>query len=131
MRAKWKLFIYTKMKTTKTLEFYKEDNGRWYIDLPEFLEGGFGGKADLEMVAGADDMLEVVGNGSSRVALEVGEKPFDNADILLLKYKNDEAGANYKTNISDVKDVWLCNVTKYVFGGYHPQNIFVNASQRN
>jgi hypothetical protein len=34
-------------------------------------------------------------------------------------------GATYKTNIDVVPQVWLCNVTKVVFGGKHPINIFV------
>lgn len=118
------------MNNIKNLDFYKDTNNLWYVDLPEFIEGGYGSKADLQMVAGADDLLEFLGNGNPRVTMSVSEQPFDSGNVSLLKYKGDEAGANYKTNIKAVPDVWLCNVTKYVFGGYHPQNIFVDASQR-
>jgi len=38
------------------LKFKKNWFGRWYIDLPQYLKEG-GKKADLELVAGADTML--------------------------------------------------------------------------
>lgn len=47
--------------------FYKEDTGAWYIDLPEYIEGGYGSKANLLMVAGADKFLERLANGKNEV----------------------------------------------------------------
>jgi hypothetical protein len=63
-----------------TYNFIKEQSGRWYIDLPEWT----GDKADLEMVAGADTMLDYVGKGSDKVKLALSEEPFEGADILKL-----------------------------------------------
>ncbi|MET3500543.1 hypothetical protein ABIC45_002134 [Mucilaginibacter rubeus] len=56
-----------------TYKFIKEDNGRWYIDLPDWQ----GVKADLEMVEGADTMLDYVGEGSNEVKLLLAEEPFE------------------------------------------------------
>lgn len=42
----------------KVHRFVREDNS-WYIDLPEYIEQG-GSKGDLEMVSGADTMLDII-----------------------------------------------------------------------
>jgi len=38
------------------LDFYKETTGEWYIDLPDYP----GPKEDLQMVLGADKMLDPI-----------------------------------------------------------------------
>ena len=40
----------------KNLKFKKEEDNKWYIDLTEWT----GDKADLEMVAGADILLDIL-----------------------------------------------------------------------
>ena len=62
----------------KRLKFYKESDNRWYVDLPEWI----GSKAELEMVAGADSMLEYMAEGERQVWLVLSEKEFENADKL-------------------------------------------------
>ena len=52
---------------TYHLAFNREANGGWYIDLPEWE----GAHAQLAMVAGADDLLEFVGEGAPRVEVTV------------------------------------------------------------
>lgn len=63
----------------KVFKFYRDKTpiGRkaWYVDLPEFK----GPKAELEMVAGADDFLEMVAGYSPakrEVFLTIGLEPF-------------------------------------------------------
>lgn len=62
----------------KTLKFYKEDSGGWYIDLPEYI--GFkypgphgwdneGKKEDLQMSLGADKFLDLLSGGGEEVTL--------------------------------------------------------------
>ena len=108
--------------------FIREGN-RWYIDVPEFLEQG-GSKADLEMVSGADTMLDMMAGGKNEVTLVIDITPFDDADELILTelcdpilgggYYHIEQFENKKIN----QDLWLCDVTRFVFGDI-PDRIFV------
>ena len=109
---------------THSFDFYKDDSG-WYIDFPEFIEQGLGTKGDLVMVSGADQMLDYLGSGSDRVALTFSNCEMSGARFHLKMFAHNGWGATYKTNINAVPQVWLCNVTKVVFGGKHPINIYV------
>lgn len=104
----------------KTMTFNKEEK-KWYIDLPEWE----GDKADLEMVAGADTLLDHLSSGNATVTIEVSEEPIDNA-IILSKIYNIYGGADYKVeNCTAVERAWLCKVTKFVYGGYMPEKLFI------
>jgi hypothetical protein len=70
----------------QTYKFVKEPTGRWYIDLPEYE----GMHADLEMVEGADTMLEYVGKGNHLVYLQLSEQPFAEASELTLLHDYSE-----------------------------------------
>ncbi|MDP4265544.1 MAG: hypothetical protein Q8941_23670 [Bacteroidota bacterium] len=108
--------------------FVREDN-RWYIDLPEFLAQG-GSKGDLEMISGADTMLDIVAGEKNEVTLQINTEPFDNADELLLTELCDPilGGGYYHMNRFENKevnrDLWLCDVTRFVFGDI-PKKIYV------
>ena len=105
----------------KNLKFKKEEDNKWYIDLPEWT----GDKADLEMVAGADTLLDILSNNTDSLSIEVSEEPIENA-IRLKKLRNIYGGADYKVeNVSGVDRAWLCKVTKFVYGGYMPHNLFI------
>ncbi len=65
-------------------EFYKDHSG-WFIDFPEYIEKGYGTKADLAMVLGADDLLELIGNGNRRVQLTFSNVKMDKARIEYTK----------------------------------------------
>lgn len=108
----------------KKLKFYKESDNRWYVDLPEWT----GSKEELEMVCGADTMLEYMSQGKSFVWLLLSEQDFENSDKLEFLRNADENGAFYKIdNYRGVEinlEMWLCDVTKFVFG-YFPENIFI------
>lgn len=107
------------------LKFKKNWFGHWYIDLPEYLEQG-GRKADLEMVRGADQMLDYVSKRKRKIKLRVSETPDFPYMIHLFKYDEDDTGGYYyNSEIVDI-DIWLCNVTKFVFGGYHPEDIYID-----
>lgn len=132
-------------KMTVTKKFYRED-GRWYIDLPEFLEAGLGNKNNLLMVDGADTLLDkLAGNKPNKSAdgtevnVTFGNEPFDNYTHTLNKKvmgKNQalldylghapvDYGAYYDVKELDGHQVWLCPVTEYVFDGEYPKTIYL------
>lgn len=112
----------------KDLGFYKDPDNRWYVNLPEYP----GVKAELEMVAGADTMLEIISEGNDAVMAHFDLNPYEGSDVLILKeiHSEDFSGATYilKTYRGVELDLqmWLCDVTKFVFG-YFPENIYFNA----
>jgi hypothetical protein len=93
------------------LNFEKESTG-WYIVLPEWN----GSKADLAMVCGADTLLDQLSQFRDKVSLEVHLEQLDES-FIKLKKKNDcwFNGANYIVQSTN-HELWLCNVTKFVFG---------------
>lgn len=103
----------------KTLKFNKEDS-KWYIDIPEWE----GSKADLEMVSGADDLLDYLSNNKNTVTVIASEGILDSS-ICLEKKTDLSNGADYKVFGCDkVNELWLCDVTKYIYG-YMPEFLFV------
>jgi hypothetical protein len=103
---------------SRKLKFYKESDERWYVELPEWE----GSKADLEMVAGADTMLNYMAEGQDHVNLYLSEEEFDGADKLEFLRMATEIGngAHYimksYAGIEFNLNLWLCDVTVFVFG---------------
>jgi len=112
----------------KTYRFIKT-GADWYIDLPEYIEQG-GNQADLQMVEGADKMLDMMAENKNAVVLGIAEEPFDGADELILTERCDPyvGGGYYLMKKYEGQEVnrtmWLCQVTEFVFGDIPPQ-IFV------
>jgi hypothetical protein len=120
----------------------------WYADLPHYIEQG-GSFASCLMVAGAPELIEMMaGNDAKRASFEVNTEWFSGFEAVLNKEGEadvpDEEGswAKYLTTVCDrtksVHDtlhsvslyVGLCPVNKWVFGGQHPNSIylkFINA----
>lgn len=133
-----KTYICIQNKNTMEKRFYKE-NEIWYIDLPEFLEQGLGSKANLMMVDGSDDLLDILSKNGTEVTIEFSHLPFDGATYTLraqqlgsnqdLLSKIGHAFVSYGMyyNVRELNDmrIWLCPVTEYVFGGSYPRGIFV------
>jgi hypothetical protein len=128
-----------------THKFYQEEDGRWYIDLPEYIESGVGTKSNLEMVAGADTLLSKLAEGKSEITLKFTDESFDGHHVHLIRssdygYEPEDiddiefdAGGWYhyydkrkwyelKPNVNSV---WLCRVTLYLFNNTYPENIFI------
>ena len=107
-----------------TLGFRKESDGRWYADIrhwPKLFH------SNLEMVAGADDMLDALDRGSGYVKVDVAMDPADKREwFKMIKISQNELGATYKVVYCDRYNgkAWLCNVGKFVMGK-HPDSIFV------
>ncbi len=60
---------------------HQEPSG-WYIELPEYIAQG-GNKGDLEMVDGADIMLDIMAAGRP-VPYMFDDKAFEDADKVIL-----------------------------------------------
>jgi hypothetical protein len=99
---------------------FELENDKWYVILPEWE----GSKDELEMVCGADTMLDIVAQGETSVYLTISEKPFENYTFTLL-YKEDlaEGGLYLLTSELHEFEVWLCHVTKFVYG-YLPKILY-------
>lgn len=108
------------MKTK--LRFYKTNEGRWYADLPEYLDKKMGTLADLEMVSGADEWLDKLSNGTDSVTLALSDTEALANSIV---HKGDGV---YIAEMYDGKYVnhklWLCPVTLFVFNGHYPNRIY-------
>ena len=108
--------------------FYKDDDNRWFVDLPKFIAEG-GDKADLEMIAGADEMLDLLSHNGNEIMLHISETKKDcRLELQLLKAYDGLEGSDYMA-ISEEKNktfqIWLCSMVLYVFG-YYPKNLYIN-----
>lgn len=112
----------------KVYRFIKEDD-KWFMDLPQFIEAG-GNKADLQMVEGADTMLDLMAENKNEVKLRLSQDEIPEADLLELKERCDPSvgGGYYIMDVYEGRKVellmWLCGVTEWVFGEL-PERIFV------
>lgn len=111
------------------LAFNRENNGSWYIDLPEWQ----GAHANLAMVAGADKLLDFVGCGDSRVEVEVikSDELIDHLELGPEYFRCDRlsqstfGGATYQVNLEGFDStMWLCPVTLFVLGEY-PKYLYI------
>lgn len=108
----------------RNFKFYKEETGRWYVDLPEWE----GERAELEMVMGADSFLEILSQGENEVYVTLSDTEFPNAERLRLldlgRIEGIELGSGAWYSLTSYKDIpydiemWLCDVTNFVFGGF-------------
>ena len=111
----------------RKLRFYKESDHRWYVDLPEWE----GSKADLEMVSGADSMLEYMSEGEGEVWLYLSDTIQDETwDELELTGLATDLGNGAYYELKEYNGIrinlkmWLCDVTKFVFGDF-PKIIYI------
>ena len=98
------------------LRFYKEKSRNWYADIPSWT----GRKSALRMIAGADDLLDLIAKGGDEVYLHFSEDEIEGGDVLYFKKKTWINGATYKLKKYDGRNqnmkVWLCDVTLHVLG---------------
>lgn len=112
----------------KTFRFIKRGRD-WYIDLPQYIEQG-GSEGDLQMVEGADSMLDIMAGNADKVTLRIDQEPFEGADFLQLMERCDPyiGGGYYKLETYEGEEInrtmWLCGVTEFVFGDL-PERIYV------
>ena len=108
--------------------FYKTGSS-WYIDLPAYIDQG-GSIDDLQMVDGADTMLDILAEGCDEVSLSISSETFADANLVELIEKCDPfiGGGNYVLRNYNGQTInqqmWLCQVTEFVFGDI-PERIYV------
>lgn len=112
----------------KKLNFIKLA-GKWFVHLPDYP----GHYSDLEMVLGADvlcDMIDTLDIGyiTATISTESKESNFVTKEYVLdfvnsTVSNGEQDGANYRLREWKL-DVWLCNVTKYIFGEF-PVTIYI------
>jgi hypothetical protein len=89
---------------------------QWYVILDDYP----GSQEDLQMVAGADILLDILSAGSNTVKLELHttDKTLlrDKKDYSLITKIKEETfgGATYYSEEYDF-ELWLCNVMLFVF----------------
>ena len=103
----------------KKYTFTKDADGSWYIVLPEWP----GDRSDLQMVCGADDMLDIFDQGYGIVNLTLSTEKFDGSMKLMLTDTDGNSGTYNFDDMGINMDIWLCPVTKFVFG-YIPDIIY-------
>jgi hypothetical protein len=110
----------------RTIRFYKNAKHEWYADIPEWS----GDIADLQMVEGADELLNWIAAKSTECKLVMADAHFDNAELLTLVYAREEnlgGGGDYllETFKGETKNhkLWLCEVTEFVFNEL-PERIY-------
>lgn len=110
----------TRYRFYKVTKPESEYNGRWFIDYPEW----DGDPDDLEMVSGADTMLEYLSDKEDFVYLTISDKDFDSDFTLQFLYECAHGGMyDYRDGKEDGFEIWLCKVTYFVFG-YLPETIY-------
>ena len=105
------------------LSFECFEDGRWFVVFPEYE----GPQEDLEMVEGADKMLDALTTDGLMVELDISlEEPSDRDYFILELEGHDEDGAFY--NVIDCPqftgNIWLCNVVHDLFEE-HPERFYL------
>ena len=102
------------------MTFEKWEDGRWFAVLPEY----DGDQEDLEMIDGADKLLDFLTTDALYVNIDFSTNEHESWSKLILE-AHDEIGGTY--SVHGIKgfeqDIWLCNVTHVIFGE-HPEVIF-------
>lgn len=119
--------IFSNDRGEYTLTFVQDPDDRWYIDMP-----WDGSRANLEMVAGADDMLSHLDTDDChRVTIHVvpSEEPKQVADHFELRQidKSLLGGSHYdSTSVPGfrIPRIWICPVTLCVLGRY-PKYLYI------
>ena len=107
--------------------------GRWFVHLPDYP----GSPEDLEMVCGADSFCQQLDkHNTGFVTVYVGIEPkvnqFTTQEYVFTfdaysEWSGEIDGATYHLESDPDFEIWLCNVTKYVFGEF-PATIYVRLS---
>lgn len=114
----------------KNYHFYNDSEG-WFLHLPD---SGFD-KMDLQMVAGADIFCDIIAQGEDNIYVTMSTEPFNGCSILHFSEYGRLEGPEYGEGawyfLNEYKgidynlEMWLCDVTKYVFGDF-PNKIYFN-----
>ena len=109
-----------------SLVFEREGND-WYVILPEYP----GPKADLQMVCGADTMLDLLAQEENKICIEFSREPIwaNNTGTLELHSMTVDGGAYYTGRFTIINQpfalhIWLCDVTIFIFNHF-PKKLYL------
>jgi hypothetical protein len=111
---------------------FQKIQGLWYAILPEYIEAG-GDFNDCLMVENTPEMLDLLSNNTEEIEVIIDNKLIINAD-LVLELENQEFGWAYYTPMENdfgfyPEHVGLCPVNLFVWGGSHPETIWIKRKQ--
>lgn len=101
---------------------FVRENGAWYADIKNWPKQA---KAACLMVGEASYLLSYYAGSNDYIKFNITTNACDHL-AWLSKRKEDDHGATYICNNPGLSEVWLCNVTKFIFGE-HPQNIYIKS----
>jgi len=98
----------------RVLRFYAEGLA-WYVDLPEWT----GPPGALAMVAGADTLLAHLAYPDKEITLDVAtyDPGYDFIELIHITREGKPEGT-YRVPQFENFELWLCGVTKFVFGEF-------------
>lgn len=109
---------------TRKISFEKESNG-WFAVISEW-KGPHGA---LAMVAGAGTLLDELSGGKKLVTINVSNdwEMFEiwnrrRTHNVYVAYATSDSGNYHVKPIK--KDIWLCSVMTFVFGGFYPSEFY-------
>ncbi len=99
---------------------FEKNDDKWYVILPEWK----GLHEELEMVCGADILLDLLSNNGSKCVIMVTEELIIEPSFIL-EYKEDLSNGGIYSLLHETYnfDIWLCHVTKFVYG-YLPNKLY-------
>ena len=112
----------------KKIYTFKQEYGRWYIYLPDYLEQGWS-KQDLELTEGAHKVLNILSNGAKKLCLHLSLEAFDGANVLELKEHcpAPKGGGIYFFNLErqcNSNMYWISDLALFIFGDI-PERIYL------
>ncbi len=117
-------------------KFYKDEFG-WFIDIPDWI----GYRWELQMVMGADTFLDIIAQGKNEISLILSRQPFEGSDTLHYQYQGrldgPECGEGAWYFLNEYNgtpmniQMWLCDVTKYIFTDFPIKIFFKNNTNKN
>lgn len=111
------------MGIMREFRFYKE-NERWWVDLPAYTAQG-GDPTDLQMVAGADDFLDILDEKANReVKIQIVETKKEGFSKLIRCDEIPTTSGRYYFDDDTDNLMWLCDVMLWIFGGRFPETIW-------
>lgn len=110
-------------------KFYKETTGEWFVDLPEWQ----GNKSALQMVLGADTLLDIMAQGHHEILVRFSTEGFPGSFVMswlhdgYVSYEEAGGATYYLDTYRGIRydfNLWLCDVTTFVFNEFPKQIYF-------
>ena len=102
---------------------FKKENKKWYIVLKSWP----GPKSALQMVLGADTLLDKISQNGHTASIGVKSQKDSGSDWVCVKDTSEDCTYGRWYNVykggKKMHRMWLCPVTRFVFKGFYPEKI--------